>query len=489
MPNTYLLSPTSDPFNPFQSILDTPQDALNPARSPYIDVRRNSLSSSHSVALRITSSLSESDIRTSQAWSTRFLSRRRSDVDWSVVHQTGLGTNSPHEYRSSEHTKASSSSLRSLSLTGTRCGDNNTSCLSWRRIVDEEESRTIPATTIADIVRSEPPVDKERPSKVIGSTYKKDDSNRDNGAARKTGATNNTTKSHHFKTEYCVKFRDLGQCPFGEKCQFVHYEHELRPRRRALTYKTQRCWSGQGCRYQQNHSRCNFLHDGETADMFNKQRGIRYAKVIDILDKKRKRQQRSVEKDAWGEIIDIQQHEELPTCLESTFDMDFSSSLNTTGCDPRFAFGIQSSSLRSPLRSVESRTPTPDAQDSLYPQDHSCRWRYPVFEEQDTESKRRSPNILGLKIQICATKPQPNHQSMFAVMAEEQSRQLDVDGDYPLFDNLSPDSPSPDSTRTRSGVTGLQSFIIPRERYTGFGQSLVYSMSQAERSAGYYRLW
>ncbi|KAG0356065.1 hypothetical protein BG005_005005 [Podila minutissima] len=72
----------------------------------------------------------------------------------------------------------------------------------------------------------------------------------------------------NYKTEFCNKFQESGSCPFGDRCQFVHEFHELQKRGRPLTYKTRVCWSGNNCRYQQNHGRCIYLHGDETANIF-----------------------------------------------------------------------------------------------------------------------------------------------------------------------------------------------------------------------------
>ncbi|GJJ70354.1 ethanolamine phosphate phosphodiesterase [Entomortierella parvispora] len=82
-----------------------------------------------------------------------------------------------------------------------------------------------------------------------------------------------------YKTEFCTKFRESGSCPFGDKCQFVHHDTELQRRSRALTYKTRHCWSGSDCAYQRNHGRCIYLHGNETAEMFDQQRGVSFAKT------------------------------------------------------------------------------------------------------------------------------------------------------------------------------------------------------------------
>ncbi|KAF9323392.1 hypothetical protein BG006_001484, partial [Podila minutissima] len=95
----------------------------------------------------------------------------------------------------------------------------------------------------------------------------------------------------NYKTEFCNKFQKSGSCPFGDRCQFVHEFHELQKRGRPLTYKTRVCWSGDNCRYQQNHGRCIYLHGDETANMFDQQRGISYARVQKILMNKEHCQQ------------------------------------------------------------------------------------------------------------------------------------------------------------------------------------------------------
>ncbi|KAF9379555.1 hypothetical protein CPB97_008897 [Podila verticillata] len=100
----------------------------------------------------------------------------------------------------------------------------------------------------------------------------------------------------NYKTEFCNKYQESGYCPFGDRCQFVHEFHELQRRGRALTYKTRMCWSGDECRYQQNHGRCVYLHGDETAEMFDQQRGISYARVQNILMNKELRQQQQQHK-------------------------------------------------------------------------------------------------------------------------------------------------------------------------------------------------
>ncbi|KAK1295031.1 Zinc finger CCCH domain-containing protein 15 [Acorus calamus] len=63
-----------------------------------------------------------------------------------------------------------------------------------------------------------------------------------------------------YKTELCNKWEEMGECPYGNKCQFAHGLHELRPVIRHPRYKTQPCRmlsSPTGCPY--GH-RCHFRH-------------------------------------------------------------------------------------------------------------------------------------------------------------------------------------------------------------------------------------
>lgn len=66
-----------------------------------------------------------------------------------------------------------------------------------------------------------------------------------------------------FKTELCVKFAQLGACPYGERCNFAHGEEDIRSRFRHPNYKTKPCStfikSGQ-CPY---GTRCTFVHTRE----------------------------------------------------------------------------------------------------------------------------------------------------------------------------------------------------------------------------------
>ncbi|XP_050120266.1 zinc finger CCCH domain-containing protein 15-like [Malus sylvestris] len=63
-----------------------------------------------------------------------------------------------------------------------------------------------------------------------------------------------------FKTELCNKWQEVGECPYGDHCQFAHGIEELRPVIRHPRYKTEVCrmvLSGAVCPY--GH-RCHFRH-------------------------------------------------------------------------------------------------------------------------------------------------------------------------------------------------------------------------------------
>lgn len=380
MPNAYLLSPTLDPFNPFQFTFDAPQEAValsSPPSNFFTDVHCDYLSSTQQAVSYTKPSPSrpqgfDLDNTTPQAWFASSPNLRTSSV-LSDIDQTGIGTNNSYvswPLAPLGPFLRQSMSL-SLSLPVSGCGDSDRLHPCRSLLIDEEPSQSVETATVATAIdtrmysnhaapttkttvnhrdiggskagtrcdsaavkrASAPLTATARSTHLTGKGHssmercvknnrgsinigkKINDSDRDSGAMRKTSTTykksgvhptnnsnnNNNNRSNndnamppHFKTEYCAKFQELGQCPFGDRCQFVHHEHELRPRIRALTYKTQHCKSGSGCPYQQNHSRCIFLHEGETAEMFNKDRRVPYAKVKVIQEKKRlKRQQQS----------------------------------------------------------------------------------------------------------------------------------------------------------------------------------------------------
>jgi hypothetical protein len=268
---------------------------------------------------------------------------------------------------------------------------------------------------------------------------------------------NNTSNSDHiasfnFKTEYCSKFRRSGQCSFGERCRFVHYEHELQPRKRPLTYKTQRCMAGKSCPFQKNHARCDFLHEGETAEMFNKQRGVPYSTVMNILKQKMERRQQrdrrlrqqqqvqevSTEKglgnETLSETTDIQQYDssemslldpELPARLLSVLGIDISPT----------SFSIELSNTQLPLHSSKPamlKTLTPGAQDLFVPPNHCHGWDHFCM-EQDNRDMCRTSDML------------------------------------------------PQTTDSGSGMV--------QRRYALAGHLLTYLTSKSEYSTGYYKLW
>jgi len=66
-----------------------------------------------------------------------------------------------------------------------------------------------------------------------------------------------------FKTELCVKFQELGACPYNTRCRFAHGEAELRSKPKPRQYKTKPCnnfMKTGKCPY---GARCNFLHGAQ----------------------------------------------------------------------------------------------------------------------------------------------------------------------------------------------------------------------------------
>jgi butyrate response factor 1 len=70
------------------------------------------------------------------------------------------------------------------------------------------------------------------------------------------------SKQSLYKTEMCRSFMETGSCRYGNKCQFAHGAHELRPVMRHPKYKTEVCkkFANTGnCPY---GNRCRFIHPG-----------------------------------------------------------------------------------------------------------------------------------------------------------------------------------------------------------------------------------
>lgn len=73
-----------------------------------------------------------------------------------------------------------------------------------------------------------------------------------------------------YKTEMCTNFLKFGKCPYEDRCEFAHGDHELRlsPREHDPRYKTTLCnhfWgTGRTCRF---GKRCMFIHDETEEDL------------------------------------------------------------------------------------------------------------------------------------------------------------------------------------------------------------------------------
>lgn len=69
-----------------------------------------------------------------------------------------------------------------------------------------------------------------------------------------------SSPSSLYKTELCRSWQESGSCRYGNKCQFAHGPHELRPIQRHPKYKTEICrtYAQTGsCPY---GARCRFIH-------------------------------------------------------------------------------------------------------------------------------------------------------------------------------------------------------------------------------------
>jgi hypothetical protein len=81
-----------------------------------------------------------------------------------------------------------------------------------------------------------------------------------NSAEIQPGIEEELSQQNLYKTELCRSWKENNKCPYGEKCQFAHGEHELRLIMRHPKYKTEPCktyYEKGSCRY---GDRCRFLH-------------------------------------------------------------------------------------------------------------------------------------------------------------------------------------------------------------------------------------
>lgn len=65
---------------------------------------------------------------------------------------------------------------------------------------------------------------------------------------------------NRYKTEMCRPFQEYGFCRYGDKCQFAHGTHELRPLPRHPKYKTEYCKTFYSEGYCPYGARCHFIH-------------------------------------------------------------------------------------------------------------------------------------------------------------------------------------------------------------------------------------
>ena len=69
--------------------------------------------------------------------------------------------------------------------------------------------------------------------------------------------------STRYKTELCRPFAETGTCKYGDKCQFAHGIHELRPLVRHPKYKTELCRTYHAIGFCPYGPRCHFIHSPE----------------------------------------------------------------------------------------------------------------------------------------------------------------------------------------------------------------------------------
>lgn len=66
--------------------------------------------------------------------------------------------------------------------------------------------------------------------------------------------------STRYKTELCRPYAESGTCKYGDKCQFAHGIHELRPLVRHPKYKTELCRTFHAIGFCPYGPRCHFIH-------------------------------------------------------------------------------------------------------------------------------------------------------------------------------------------------------------------------------------
>ena len=69
--------------------------------------------------------------------------------------------------------------------------------------------------------------------------------------------------SSRYKTELCRSFAEVGNCKYGDKCQFAHGGHELRIITRHPKFKTENCKSFHSTGFCPYGPRCHFIHNSE----------------------------------------------------------------------------------------------------------------------------------------------------------------------------------------------------------------------------------
>lgn len=72
---------------------------------------------------------------------------------------------------------------------------------------------------------------------------------------------NNNLNIERYKTEMCHNFKENGFCKYGNKCQFAHFQNEIRTVSRHPKYKTEMCRTYHMTGFCRYGTRCHFIHD------------------------------------------------------------------------------------------------------------------------------------------------------------------------------------------------------------------------------------
>lgn len=93
---------------------------------------------------------------------------------------------------------------------------------------------------------------------------------------------NNNLNLERYKTEMCHNFQENGFCKYGTKCQFAHFQHEMRPVTRHHKYKTQMCRTFHNTGFCRYGTRCHFVHSQQEVSSAAKTLPSSTSRVADV---------------------------------------------------------------------------------------------------------------------------------------------------------------------------------------------------------------